>query len=520
MKSRIIVLLNDGPGVICRLKVAAADRFSFSDGWGRPWIDHCQKVLYGIVTEIAESISVTCPPGFCVEIVPPDSLANWERGFLIEGHSADVAVLCGMLGATLDLPCREDVILTGSLLDESGRIGGVDGLRAKAEAFLQDESSRTFLYPADQKDEKVMGPGGLGRVGTSSEERADLRSKKRFEVVRSLEEVFPCLFDDFQVIARSLQAGWFAPRAGATWFIRNLEERFWCEWRRALEAERYDRGEKLLERRLSFHERRKEYPTGFVGQLRARFAALPYVAQRLAPSQCVVPQGFVPRLEALADPGDREELGRLSENLSLKDANALEENEIARVVGKLVEKASRPVLLRDVYAPIEEAFATFPLSANSVPSAEAFWQLIERFLAHQYRFAHGLNSSGPVPDLAVDASKAVGAIADRFGGLQGLLTEAMRPTRGGLRPIFEALVDHQKSTGKRAHVDYYLTRLIQPFDFTFKVNLARSLMERFKGCFSTDILEEPPEHYANHLEILLSALIDSGENLRTRSATI
>ena len=99
------------------------------------------------------------------------------------------------------------------------------------------------------------------------------------------------------------------------------------------------------------------------------------------------------------------------------------------------------------------------------------------------------------------------------GGVKAALLEARTGIKGGMRYILDALTEQFKKEEREKEVNRVLLEALDPLDWESQVAFIKALMGRLSGHLPEDIMNQPPERYANHVHLLSKTYVESMDQL-------
>ena len=176
--------------------------------------------------------------GIRISVSTPGALVVSGTHGQVSGSSADMAVFLAMLSAHAGLSVPGDIVSTGQLTSSRGEIGLVQGLPAKLEAALADQSVSRFVLPDLERDASLaaLSPRAKERIASAL---ARARKRLLIETVMDVSDLVRVALGEHNIVLASLHAKFFdqAPPSealedgvakAARHLTECLEQRFWA----------------------------------------------------------------------------------------------------------------------------------------------------------------------------------------------------------------------------------------------------------------------------------------------------
>lgn len=485
--SQTVLVLHQGGNIVALptqvvASVSAADSFSFevSTQVAQSVALHYQTILAPFAEELAQALGAG-DISVAIEFLPLEAFELLGVDSLVQGHSADLSVLVAIVAAIAGLAPREDVLLTGSLQSAAGHIGSVRNLSDKIAAFERYERFATVLCPKLDRDgsvEKLL-PEHLVH------ERVARKSDQSIVEVGHIHELWEYVFVPASVIdwcfSRSevVLPEWLEPLMS---FGRS---RFWPHFCELLERSEIASANRLL-------SLRQIDDPNFAGEFTHALENAPLFVKRLVSLDELIPQSWIRTVDA-------------SQLLAWQTAISCEHSDASLDAREcfelLLDRLNETHLCATLDAPIDDAAASFVYNWERSGSAGAFWNEIQRFLAHlaYYRTGSHLPSSAFEQDAV--------AMVDALGGADMIIEQAQRTGISGMRQILEGICEEQKRTARQSYCRFLFVRLTQGTGIEQRMKLAELLISHFESVLPDDVLAEPSARYAKKFDELLLAII-------------
>jgi hypothetical protein len=181
----------------------------------------------------------------------------------------------------------------------------------------------------------------------------------------------------------------------------------------------------------------------------------------------------------------------------------------------ILSEISAETLTNLISLPIDTARAAYIVHSVTVNSYEEFNETIASFYLHLIRHVRSLAEPVDLEAAEAEAFELLEKTFSRQGGLQAALAEAKTPIKGGLRSILDLVTEEFKREEEENHVKAVFTRALDPLDWEGKVDLIGTLIKRLEPHLGPEILSQPPEHFAEHWEVIIRAYLETMERLKS-----
>ena len=170
-------------------------------------------------------------------------------------------------------------------------------------------------------------------------------------------------------------------------------------------------------------------------------------------------------------------------------------------------------LVERIKLPHRQRTAVFQLDSVLVDNHEVFNETITAFYIHLIRKVRGIIGPAEHTTSCAEAHDLLSRTYARDGGYRGALAEASGGFRGGMRFILDAMTEQFKKEEREKEVNRVLTEALDPLDWNSQVALMKALLERLGPHLPEDIRAQPPERYANQVQLLSKAYVESMDQL-------
>ena len=497
--------------------------------------DHIAQTLSPVLAGLLAHLGLECP-GFQISAVNL-AAASWDhRGSEIAGYSADAPIFLAMLAAALGLELPEDLLCTGHIASPDGDIRMVGALVAKLAAASKEQAIKRFAYPdpmADGSLAPMLDPQEMQEL------HAALAAAKRSLSLYPLKDVADLVkvaFTREQLVLAGLRNGYFNVKEpvnqsngpverAAVHFWAGLTERFWSALETNLLAGQLDKSISLLHAFVDYHSARKKYPRGFGKRLMVLLASIPASTRRLKLKFPLSPSklgfelaGFAPvedhpdaiiMLKALnGDVGGANK----SEASPQKDSSG-HASVSNHALQNMITMINAGALAQKIGIPLDSARASYHLDSVLIDSHESFNDTVTSFVIHLLSRIRGIEADQPAEAYSGESFALLERTFARDGGVKGAMLEARTGVRGGMRYILDALTEQFKKEEREKEVNRVLLEALDPLDWDSQVAVIKALMERLWVHLPEDITSQPPERYANYVQLLSKAYVESMDHL-------
>jgi len=542
-RARTVLVFRNGDGeqalattVVCRtIPAKTGVVFQGPGRFVKKTRDHISETVYPTVHNILEGLGLICP-GFMISAVNIGA-ASWDhRDLSISGYSADVPVFLAMLTAGLNIMISDEILFTGHLASTDGDVRVVGSLPAKMAAAESDESIKTFLYP-DLRNDGSLNPL-LDEEEIEEVQGAIAKAKRSLQVVafRDLADLLRAVLPDDQLILAGLRNGYFdhepsrpgedGPVARAVEFLRSdLEKKFWSVLERSLMGAQSDKGYLILKTYVGLHLERKLYPAHFGSKLFQLIVSLPPHTRRLQLHFPLLPMADCIKLAQHASEEEHADVKALFKAISgevARDVPKPSKSESSSQGGKDDQKLTAVLSLINsesltarINLPIDSARAAFQLDSVIAESHEVFNETVTSFFCHLIRRVRGMGEPAYLDASGGEAFALLERTYTRKGGLKGALAEARGGFQGGLRSVLDAMTEQFKKEAQESEVNRVLKEALDPLDWEAQVSFVTALVNRLRTHLPSEITDNPAERYANHVETLARAYVESMDRLNS-----
>ncbi|MCX5674668.1 MAG: hypothetical protein NTX87_06635 [Planctomycetota bacterium] len=466
-----------------------------------PIFDHLSQNVLGVVDRIGQLLGVK-RRSFEIEVVTPGVASMFELPVSISGFSADAPVFLALMSASLGMPVRQDVVTTGHIGSSDGELRPVKHIPAKLAAAAAEQNIHSFAYPSMDPDCSVS---TLAPEEKAAVEEAVTAAKDRLRVtsVADVGHLLQQAIDEESLLLGALKGDFFGKEdlAGTCTgplghavdlLVSDHARRFWRAIQATLSSSDAVRAKELLLERCRFHLRRKEYPSGFGGNLLPLVRSLPATVRRRKATFPLIPLRDCFRLAQFASPGDQ------------ADAEVL----LSAVSGKRLGRHSGQE--EDAAAATQDDTAS--KTVEVVDSHEAFYDEIESFYLAMLRQSAGCSVTAS-DMLAAEAHDLLSrAFADK-GGVEAALAEALYGTSGGMRYILDVMTERFRAEQQAKWVDQVLKTALDALDWNARVAFMKAFLARLGPQLPAEFRSQPPERFARHYEVLLQEYVKSLNHL-------
>ena len=494
--------------------------------------DHLSQNVLGVVDRIGQLLGVK-RRSFEIEVVTPGVASMSELPVNISGASADAPAFLALMSASLGMPVRQDVVTTGHIGSSDGELRPVKHIPAKLAAAATEQDIRSFAYPSMDTDRSVS---TLAPEEKAAVEKAVATAKDRLRVtpVADVGHLLRQAIDEESLLLGALRSGFFGkeelagtcagPLGQAVDFlVSDHERRFWQALQATLSSGDADRARKLLLERCRFHLRRKEYPSGFGGNLLPLVRSLPTTVYRRKATFPLIPLRDCFRLAQFASPEDHADAEVLLRAVSGKrlgrhtgqeeDASAATQDDSAsKTVEIVLHEIGAESLTEKIGLPIDSVRAAYLVRDVVVDSHEAFYDEIESFYLAMLRQSAGCSVTAS-DMLAAEAHDLLSRVFADKGGVEAALAEARYGTSGGMRYILDVMTERFRAEQMAKWVNQVLKTALDALDWNARVAFMKAFLARIGPQLPAEIRSQPPERFARHYEVVLQEYVKSLNHL-------
>lgn len=281
----------------------------------------------------------------------------------------------------------------------------------------------------------------------------------------------------------------------------------------------YDSAAEFLKEFLEAHLSENRYPKGIGSGL---FDALVAISQeKKAKIQFpLFPTTFNDRLFAVADSSnstDAKLLFIINSGNSIKTLQADNGNQDHAIENRLeiiLRKIDAINLTRKIALPIDSARASFAFQSVTA-DPDGFDEVLVSFYSHLLSSLNRKISDSDHYALGAEAYELLNRAYTNKGGIKAAMVDVVEGVNGGLRQVFDAMVEQLKYEEKEAYVNYVLKTEIDPLDWDAKVSLMKSFLEKLRGNLPKEITRDPPERFVSNWEVIVKAYVRSIEQVKS-----
>lgn len=497
---------------------------------------HVETIIFPIVDSITQSLGLPSK-GFSISIANVGAASAKGAGLRIMGFSADIPFLMAMLSASLQVGLRQNIMATGHIASLAGDVVPVLGIPAKIEAAIAYGHVDEFLFPDIGKD--VSAATLMPREDLIEEKKSFLSLKENIKLTSILDihHAIRAFFSEEAVVISSLDQGYYEAESlygrednpvnrSIGFFLEKHEERFWNALKDLLFNQEVERTKSLLRSFIEYHLRKGRYPRHFGEQLYRLAISLPMLGRRfsdlspiLTVDQCIALSRYAstsdhPDVQTLYKLTSVEGLTKLPETTAFgADESSCGEDPEEQTLRKIFVELSEANLTKKIGLSLDEGRASYPMNQVTVANALEFNQAITGFYIHLMR--HIQSPEGHVSWEAASA-EAMDRVENAFhnaGGYLAALAEAKAATKGGLRYVFDAMTDGEKSVRMEKYRNMVLKEAIDSLDWEAKVRLSSHIKKQYDRNLPDLLKSMRPEQLTHRLEEAIRLLAEGAKDL-------
>jgi hypothetical protein len=540
-RAKTVLVLRDGEGeqalitdIICRI-APRTDGLTFH-GPGAFSYKTRRQLEQTVLKAVRSILSALELPhsGFMISAVNLGAASHDDRELIISGFSADTAVFLAMMSSALEIALPNDLLSTGHLASPDGDVRMVGSLPAKLAAAELDPEVNTFLHPDARNDDSLK--SFLNEEELQSVEAALAKFKRSLKLTafRNVADLLHASFSEDHIVLTSLKKDYFGrpcktesaegPLGEAiNTLASRLEARFWLVMERFLCSGHSRNAKELFKAYLDYHVRQGKYPPNLGKRLHQIMVSLPPHTRRLKLKFPLIPANDCIKLAQFAQEDQGDDVTALLKAVSgdfinqvsrpESDSPGLESGDHEKKLEVVLSMISSESLGERIKLPIDNARAVFQLDSVLVDNHEVFNETITAFYIHLIRKVRGIIGPAEHPTSCAEAHDLLSRTYARDGGYRGALAEASGGLKGGMRFILDAMTEQFKKEEREKEVNRVLTEALDPLDWNSQVALMEALLERLGPHLPEDIRAQPPERYANQVQLLAKAYAESMDQL-------
>jgi hypothetical protein len=499
-------------------------------------ISHLETVILPIVDNISRSLGLP-PRSFVISISNVGASATKGVGLNIAGFSADVPLFLSMLSASMQASLRQNLIATGHIASLAGDIVPVLGIPAKIEAAIASGDIAEFLFPDIEND--ISATRLMPRADFIEAKKSfyDHKGQIKLTVIEDIHDALKSFFTEEAIVMSALVQGFFDTKPdikgddnplsrSIAFLLADNERRFWETTKDHLFRHEAEKAKSAIQFFIDYHLERKRYPRNFGEQLYRLAMSLPLLVRRLDGLFPLLPVDQCIALSHYAAPTDHVDVQMLykltapdeftkmvdATSSEIKDPTSGEDRE-GELLRKILFELSNANLTRKIGLSLDEARACYPMRAVTVKDASEFNQAITSFYIHMMR--HTQSPEGHVSWEAA-TSEAIDRVEDSFrrgGGYNTALAEAKTGTKGGLRHVFDVMIESEKSVKIGKYMTMVLKEAIDSLDWEAKVKLSVYMKNQYGRYMPDSFRIMEPEQLAHRLEESIRLLTEGEKDI-------
>ncbi|MCC6694868.1 MAG: hypothetical protein IT365_04465 [Candidatus Hydrogenedentes bacterium] len=492
-------------------------------------IAHAEATVVPTVVQILDALGASIPI-WEVTIEGLDAIGVYGADAVQGGHSVELPLFLTMLSSALELPLRQDVILTGALISLIGTIGPVGALPAKVQAAREQHEVREFVYPAFGADGSlnVMAPAEAERIEAAL---AEAREQFHATPVHDVAEALMVAVQELDIPLAILRKGIFGHavpncfpespvRRAAAHLLKNHHERFWSATAAALTQSDRPGAEALLAAFLGHHMREGHYPSGMGKRLMHTLAGLAPLRRR----SLQFPLTDFGRCLEVGLLGGTEDAADVTVLLQAVEGRVLSHACVSSAIPPVVSaqevdysaaedttdlvlsRLSAEFLSSAISRPIDEARLTFNPGFVTSDSWDDVVDVIMSF------YVHLMGKLGVTLDLTDRTALEAESLAylneayARAGGIEGAKLEGELGVNGGMRSILDAMADFRKQKDYEKSVLFTFTTAMKGRNDSAREKFVQAVFARFGSLLPVDLCEAPIERFTARWEDLARAI--------------
>ena len=456
-------------------------------------LEHLENVILPLVDSLVESLG---SEKFCyqVQIRNIGAASVFEQQTVISGHSMDVSLFIGLLGASLGLSVSNDSLFTGHI-GVDGRILMIKSLPQKLACAVNSTEVRDFFIPSIDSESslKLLRPKLRERLHC---EIVQAKESLSIRQVNTVEELILSVFSENDVLLGALSTNRFyseeSNERALAHLSANLSQRFYKELRRIWMELDVSEWEKLIHAWLEYHIGAKLYPSKCGAQFCAEVQSLPPQIKRHLRENLSAIKSARMKLAQLAQESDSTDIEKLFalENLLGRSATLPPkevEQATSTVLDTLLLELSERELSKRITAPLMEARVQFRLVSTKVSDSEEFYEIVHAFYVHLLQQTGDVVLDMQNPILKSESQKLLKMSYREENGLKVALREALEPTQGGISLVLDKMTQALGSQRQNSYVSYILNKAVDLLDSKEELQLAEVFLMRLRPDLPDDL---------------------------------
>jgi len=493
-----------------------------------------QKHLLEIVLPSAGSLfsKLQLPQqNFHLSIVNIGGTSLHNIGITTSGFSADAAVYIAAVSAGLQIPVDQGLAITGHIASCDGDIKAVKNIPAKIKAAIDSQTIHTMIIPDIDSDvtAQTLSPLETDKIQTAILQARDLIKIVKVNGVYDLvKAVFPLesivkssfLLKFYEPLLLPLEES--TPVANAASYLNfNNENRFWQVLEAMLFQELFDDARKLIQIIIHYYNENNLYPKEFGRKIYKLFISLPPATLRNFEGS-LFEKSELMRLIKVAEDSDFEDLKLLLLSSSETPSELLPSNinqdsagndKILDLADRISEKISKQALSK-IGMPIDHARSVYVMNSIRVSNISELNQAVASFYLFILRHLNKITDPVDQQQATEEAFALVERAFANQGGYKMVCTEAITPTQGGLRFIFDTMTDQLKREEQEKYINYIFKTTVEPLSKEEKGKLLKTIIVRLKQFLPAEVVATP-ESYTEHYAEIFRHYVNSTDHVRS-----
>ncbi|MFC1734768.1 hypothetical protein ACFL1X_01530 [Candidatus Hydrogenedentota bacterium] len=487
---------------------------------------------------LANSFPRRIEPGtyaYEISVVNPSAAGAKGVGIRISGFSAGCAIFLATLSERLQIPLRQDIVVSAQISSHNGAISAVEELPAKIRAAAEDASINKIVHPNLERDGSLTTLYPTDKR-MSEDALAHARNCISTSAVDDIAELLPLVFCPEDIACAAYKNDWYKPTPAANsggnpvqraigFLNNNNEERLWEALALSLLEGNSERAGELLEAYIEFHIAAELYPKTIGRKLRQSLCSVPKATRVAGIKFPLLPMRLCIALSRFAGEAEGHDARTLlnavaGEGLTCSRLVTSESEEfppadvsMTRNVDAVMSQIDTDALAR-ICEPIDAACNSHILPSVTVDSKEAFNDQVSGICVALVCHAKG---GSPTVDLVRAGGDALSLLERAFareGGYDGAYTEARGGVRGSMLYVKNKMAWRMQIEDMNTHINRVFKEAIEPLDPKSKAEFLGILRDRLRPFLSEEAFEMPLDARVLDIESIVRAYVSAIDKLK------
>jgi len=184
-------------------------------------------------------------------------------------------------------------------------------------------------------------------------------------------------------------------------------------------------------------------------------------------------------------------------------------SKVSRIINRIIHLLDDENIHRKIEAPVDRVLEQYPIDLAKPFSTAYFHEVLADFVRQVSRSAKPVKQNLTVPEAAAEAMR----LLDRYEGqgsfgYEAALYDATDDEDKGLQWVVAQMAEIIKKEERQKHVEYVLSRHVDPHDWRLKCAVVEVLMEVLRPYMPASVVDRPVDSLADNWRGLLMVFID------------